>query len=166
MKICFDITYFQLYNYITGKYDSKWDPRGIYFSVQEKYVDPPDNFTVSLGLHSNYSQVVSTSWTPSTDTDVSGYEIYRRRYYLIGTTVTATDYALVATIPSRTTSSWQDSPVWGTHSNQAIGYCYEIRSVSNILGKKSFFVGGQKFSPVGFKRFPHLIFTFSVCKVT
>jgi hypothetical protein len=27
-------------------------------------------------------------------------------------------------------------------------------------------VGGQKFSPVGFKRFPHLIITFSVCKVT
>lgn len=142
MKVQFYIMYFTIKNNCTGNWDPRWEPRFLKVMVEEKYVDPPTNFTVTPTMHNNYNQVVSLSWTPSTDTDVTGYEIYRGRYYLVNGQLNWTGYYLFKTFTTRTSSSWQDSPVWGTVGrNPGIGYWYKIRSVSSTLGLVSNFRG-------------------------
>lgn len=114
------------------------EPRQVQIQVEEKYLEIPTGFSVSPSVHNNYNQVVTLTWDPSTDTDVTGYEIYRMRYYLKSDGQLGwTTYSLVQTIPSRTTSSWQNSPIWGANAHLGIGYYYKIRSISSTLNMQS-----------------------------
>ena len=103
--------------------------------------DPPTGFSVSPSLHDNLSQTVSISWNASTDTDVTGYWIYRGKYSYYRNQLKWHDYKLVQTITSRTTTSWSDSPLWGTGSHAGIGYIYKIKAVSSTTGFESSFAG-------------------------
>jgi hypothetical protein len=70
--------------------------------------DPPTGFSRTPGLVRDLNQAITISWNISTDTDVTGYRIYR---YL----QTQQYWTLIQTINSRTTSSWVDSNVpWST----------------------------------------------------
>jgi len=99
-------------------------------------IDKPTNFNASPGGHSNLSQAVTLSWTASSDTDVTGYEIYRRRYSV--NTGYDGAFAVIQTISSRTTSSWIDTSVKWRFYQQAE---YKIKAVSSTLNMESSFAG-------------------------
>lgn len=140
MQIRFFILHDIVYYKSNSQPGSVWQPFSVEVKVQETYIEPPQGFAVSPAEHSNFSQVVTLSWTPSTDGDVTGYEIYRRRFY-VGSNglIKFTGFALVKTFSSRTASSWQDSPLWSTNSHGGLKYEYEIRSTSSTLGMQSAF---------------------------
>ena len=84
------------------------------------YVNPdvPTGFSVSPIAHNNLNQAVTVSWNVSSDTDVTGYKIYRKLQ-------TDSYYSLIQSIGSRTTSSWVDYSVpWSESSPEMtiVGY--------------------------------------------
>ncbi len=107
----------------------------------EYYISPnlPNSFNVTPMIHNNPYQSVSLTWSTSSDTDVTGYEIYRRKHYLFSGQLRTSSYSLVKTITSRYTSSWQESLVFGSDPHLAIGYDYKIRSVDATHNFKSSF---------------------------
>lgn len=101
--------------------------------------DVPTGFNVSPTMHNNLNQTVSISWTSSTDPDVTGYEIYRNKYYLVRGQLRNTGFQLVKTFTSRTVSSWYDNPGWGPDPHLGIGYYYKIRAIDSTHNLKSNF---------------------------
>lgn len=113
-------------------------PQIVQVQVTDTLIDVPSGFGVSPAVHNNLNQVVTVSWNASTDTDVTGYEIVRNKYYLdTYGTLHFTSFTLVQTINSRTVSSWQDSPSWGETARTGVGYYYRIRAVSSTLNMQS-----------------------------
>ena len=114
-----------VYNSCNGQSATIVEPSGVEVRV-ETYVNPdtPTGFSVSPRLHDNLNQDVTISWTASSDTDVTGYQIYRK---LDG----QSSFSLIHTINSRTTSSWIDTSVpwsWGSGSDMGAAF-YKVRAV-------------------------------------
>lgn len=94
----------------------------------------PTGFSVSPGEHGNLSQQVTVSWTPSTDLNVTGYEIYRASDL-------STNFTLVTTINSRTVGSWINSGLNWTPISPKLwrSYEYKIRAINASLNLYSDF---------------------------
>lgn len=97
---------YHLYNTCTEQQVSFTAPYRVKVAI-ENYVnpDPPTGLSVSPSSHGNSNQNVTVSWNQHSDTDVTGYKIYRYMWSQGGS------YSLVKTINSRTTTSWVDSSV-------------------------------------------------------
>ncbi len=105
-------------------------------------IHAPSGFNVSPMLHNNLNQTVSISWNASTHPFVTGYEIFRKEFYLSRGQLRYTGYVKVRTSTPSTESSWSDeSPAWGTGPHQGIGYLYKIRSIDSINNTTSNFSG-------------------------
>ncbi len=90
------------------------------------YVDIPSGFSVSPTAHNNLNQNVSISWNASSDTDVTGYQIWRH----LQTDPYPSYYTLIKTITSRTTTSWLDTNVPWSESNPEMTLAqYKMRAV-------------------------------------
>lgn len=92
-----------------GQVDGKTQPDLVQVQVPIFSLDPLTGFNVSPQVHNNLNQAVTVSWNASSDTDVTGYRIYRKL-------LTESSFSLIQTINSRTTSSWVDNSIPWTYN--------------------------------------------------
>jgi hypothetical protein len=97
-------SYYSMWSSCYNRNESYMEPNWVEAGIED-YVSPdaPSGFVVSPVATHNPNQIVTVSWTASSDPDVTGYQIFRGSENQ--------SYQLIQEIGSRSTTQWLDTSV-------------------------------------------------------